>query len=212
MSSLSQFVGEVFQQGNLKTISGVSLLGTGDITPTTIPSADNTLNSIFYPVFASAQTAVSGSSTHSTYTYNPGTATLSATNFSGLASSAKYADLAEKYEADCPYEPGTVLVFGGSKEVTVTTKFADAAVAGAVSTAPAYLMNSESTGIEVALRGRVPIKVLGTVRKGDLLVTSTTPGYAMSVGSQVKYGAAVIAKSLEDSDIAGGKVITGVIL
>lgn len=102
-----------------------------------------------------------------------------------VASSAKYADIAERYEADNVYEPGTVLVIGGEKEVTVTTIHGDARVAGIVSTNPAYMMNkdagSDKTHPYIALKGRVPCKVYGPVNKGDLLVTSTIPGYAESM-------------------------------
>jgi len=99
--------------------------------------------------------------------------------FVGTATQARYADLAEKYEADADYEPGTVLVIGGDKEVTVTDEPGSFAVAGVVSTDPAYLMNSEADGVAIALRGRIPCKVAGTCKKGDVLITSNTPGHAM---------------------------------
>ena len=112
-------------------------------------------------------------------TYNPTTKILTT-----VASSALYADLAERYEADAVYEPGTILIIGGEKEVTVTDKYADARVAGIVSKNPAYMMNSEAGTNEthpyIALKGRVPCKVVGSINKGDLLVTSTYPGYAGS--------------------------------
>ena len=102
--------------------------------------------------------------------------------FVGTATQARYADLAEKYEADADYEPGTVLVIGGDKEVTVTDEPGSFAVAGVVSTDPAYLMNSEADGVAIALRGRIPCKVAGTCKKGDVLITSDTPGHAMVAG------------------------------
>ena len=95
------------------------------------------------------------------------------------ATQAQYADLAEKYSADVEYGPGTVLVISGSAEVTVTDEPGSFAVAGVVSTDPAYLMNSQADGVAVALRGRVPCKVTGVVKKGDVLITSDTPGHAM---------------------------------
>ena len=99
--------------------------------------------------------------------------------FQGTATSARYADLAEKYEADADYEPGTVLVIGGESEVTISDEAGSYQVVGVVSTDPAYLMNSESNGVAVALRGRVPCKVTGNVNKGDVLIASDTPGHAM---------------------------------
>ena len=93
---------------------------------------------------------------------------------------ATYADLAEYYSADAEYEPGTVLIFGGSAEVTTTAIGSDSRVAGVVTTNPAYVMNSELTGVRacVALQGRVPVKVLGIIKKGDLITTSSILGYA----------------------------------
>jgi hypothetical protein len=128
------------------------------------------------------------------------------------ATSAQYADLAENYVADATYAPGTVVIFGGEQEITVTTEAADERVAGVISTNPAYLMNSGELGLPVALRGKVPVRVVGSVVKGDSLVTSTTPGVAFSVGRERVYGQAVFAKSLESNDSNGEKVILAVIV
>jgi hypothetical protein len=116
------------------------------------------------------------------------------------ATSAQYADLAEMYEADTPIEPGTVVCFGGVKEVTFCTEDACRRIAGVVSTNPSYLMNSGQTGeyvVAVALQGRVPVKVTGTVRKGDMMV-ATGDGRARAE-SDPKVGA-VIGKALADFD------------
>ena len=120
---------------------------------------------------------------------------------------ATYADLAEYYEGDQEYEPGTVLVFGGDKEVTTTTVINDTRSAGVVTTNPAYVMNAEQTGIKVciALAGRVPVKVVGRVKKGDMLTTSATPGYAVKALSPTL--GAVIGKALEDKDYGEAGVI-----
>ena len=109
---------------------------------------------------------------------------------------ATYADLAEYYEADAEYDVGTVLVFGGEKEVTQSTKYTDRRVAGVVSEKAAYIMNTECPGIKacIALQGRVPVKVIGPVEKGDLLVTACQHGYAV-VNNDPKVGT-VIGKSL----------------
>ena len=124
-----------------------------------------------------------------------------ATLFEGVATSAKYADLAEMYLANKEYEPGTVLVFGGEAEVIATQTKGDRRVAGVVSENPAHLMNSALEGdhpVAIALQGRVPCKVLGKVKKGDLLVTSAIPGYAI-VDNNASVGT-VIGKALEDKD------------
>lgn len=109
-----------------------------------------------------------------------------------------YADLAEYYESDQNYNVGTVLVFGGEKEVTITNKFGDTRVAGVVSGSPAYVMNSTCSGnkICIALQGRVPVKVVGKVNKGDILVSSATPGCAV-VNNNPQPGT-IIGKALEN--------------
>ena len=132
--------------------------------------------------------------------------------FYGRSVQAQYADLAEKYLADAEYLPGTVMVFGGEQEITTTNTFADVRVAGVISSNPAYLMNAAAEGLPVALRGRVPVQVLGAVSKGDLLVTSAQAGFAQSVGQNNSYGAAVFAKSLVTDGSNGSKIIEAVII
>lgn len=105
--------------------------------------------------------------------------------FRGIATSAEYADLAERYHADAVYEPGTVVKIGGDHEITQTSTCCDPDVFGIVSTAPGFEMNSaagnDDTHPYVALAGRVPCKVKGVVAKGQRLVSSSTPGYAEAV-------------------------------
>jgi hypothetical protein len=120
------------------------------------------------------------------------------------ATSAQYADLAEMYVSDNNYAPGTVVEFGGDKEVTISSSSHSTAVAGIVSTNPSYLMNSTQTGehvVPVALTGRVPCQVLGPVRKGDVLVSSSTPGVAQRIGMNWQPGC-VVGKSMEVIDTA----------
>lgn len=116
--------------------------------------------------------------------------------FYGISTQAQYADLAENYVADAAYEPGTVLVFGGTAEVTISTAGHDTRVAGIVSTDPAYLMNSATPGVALALTGRVPCRVIGPVSKGDLLVTSDTPGVACRIDDRLYHPGCVIGKSI----------------
>jgi hypothetical protein len=129
--------------------------------------------------------------------------------FYGKATQAQYADLAENYQADAIYEPGTVLMFGGENEVTI----ADAdttAVAGVVSTNPAHLMNGALQGARVvalALQGRVPCRVIGPVSKGDLLVSAGF-GFAKTAPDRqlgMRFGQA-IGKALEN--VASGTKAT----
>lgn len=116
------------------------------------------------------------------------------------ATTALYADLAEKYLADQNYAPGTVLSFGGSKEVTVSSQDGDNRIIGIVSSNPSYIMNSGLEGdhvVIVALQGRAPCAVQGTVRKGDMMVSAGN-GRARAESSP-KVGT-VIGKSLENFD------------
>jgi hypothetical protein len=139
-------------------------------------------------------------------------ANMYATYFRGTATEAYYADLAENYLGDSNYEPGTVLVFGGDAEVTVVAEKGSHRAAGIVTTNPAHLMNSALEGdnvVGLALQGRVPCKVVGRVRKGDLLVTSGVPGFAI-VDNNPKVGS-VIGKALENKDDTGHGVIEVVV-
>jgi hypothetical protein len=120
---------------------------------------------------------------------------------------ATYADLAEYYEGDQEYKPGTVLVFGGEKEVTTSTTQNDTRLAGVVTTNPAYIMNQEQKGIKVciALAGRVPCWVIGRVKKGDMLTSSATPGCAVKAITPTL--GAIVGKALEDKDYGEAGVI-----
>jgi hypothetical protein len=119
------------------------------------------------------------------------------------------ADLAEYYEGDMEYEVGTVLVFGGDKEVTTSTEMNDTKLAGVVTSQEkaAYIMYSDCPGHKVlmALAGRVPVKVVGRVKKGDMLTTSATPGHA--VKASIPTLGAIIGKALEDKDYGESGII-----
>ena len=137
-----------------------------------------------------------------------GSGNFSAGVISATATTARFADLAEKYLADAEYEIGTVMVVGGEKEVTASTAFGQRAI-GVVSGSPAYMMNSElEGGTYVALKGRVPVKVSGVVNKGDRLIASTN-GRA-SAG--VPHSSDVFAIALESKAEAGDGVVEAVIL
>ena len=125
------------------------------------------------------------------------------------ATSAQYADLAEMYVSDADYSAGTVVEFGGKQEITISTQSHSTAVAGIISTNPSYLMNSTQTGehvLPVALTGRVPCRVQGPVRKGDVLVASSTPGVAQRIGMNWQPGC-VVGKSMENITEATIKTI-----
>jgi filamentous hemagglutinin len=113
------------------------------------------------------------------------------------ATSAQYADLAEHYAADAEYVPGTVVVFGGESEITVSDISHDTRVAGVVSSQPAYVMNAKNPGTVVALAGRVPCRVQGPVSKGDRLINKTS-GTAGRFDPALGELGCIIGKSLED--------------
>jgi hypothetical protein len=147
------------------------------------------------------------SSGNNTIVARTGTGQINASQFNGLATSAQYADLAEKYLADVDYEVGTVLSVGGEKEVTACN-WGQRAI-GVVSENPAFKMNSElEGGTYVALKGRVPVKIIGRVKKGDELIAANN-GCAMIA---VPHASRVFAVALETSDDESIKLIECVIL
>jgi hypothetical protein len=122
------------------------------------------------------------------------------------ATSAQYADLAENYESDATYEPGTVVCFGGAKEITVCDVADSTRVAGVISTNPSYLMNSGQTGehvAAVALQGRVPTKVTGQIFKGDLIVSA---GDGRGQANNDARAGTIIGKALADFDGQDGVI------
>ena len=139
--------------------------------------------------------------------FNASTNTLTCTNFAGTATTAKYADLAEKYLADQEYSIGTVMSVGGTAEITASTTNNSHSVVGVVSENPAYLMNSElEDGTSVALKGRVPVRITGSVIKGDRLAPSSQAGLAETNNSRDAWSFAI---ALEDST---GDMVEAVIL
>jgi hypothetical protein len=144
-----------------------------------------------------------------------GSGNFAANVITATATSAQYADLAENYLADKPYEPGTVLIIGGSAEVTEVTKQNSPAIAGVVSTEPAHLMNSALEGdnvVAVALKGRVPVKVVGAVRKGDVLIASNTPGHAQAAPFNGYHaGASAIGVAISENLTSGTGVVEALI-
>ena len=133
-------------------------------------------------------------------TYSLGSSTKWWTTTYSQAVNAAYADLAENYSADADYLPGTVVDFGGSAEITLSSQDLSVNVAGVVSTRPGYLMNTELLDthvVSVALQGRVPTRVTGKISKGNMLVSAGN-GHARaelspSIGT-------VIGKALENFD------------
>lgn len=127
----------------------------------------------------------------------------------GRATSAEYADVAERYAASEPMVAGDVVEIGGDKEIQLTRAEFSGAIFGVISTKPAFKLNAKAGTDEthpyVALLGRVPCKVIGPVKKGDRLVSSQVPGVAMVVNTSIRPGFnahMVLGRALADKDTA----------
>ena len=176
-------------QPNITSVGTLTSLNvTGNVTSGNIYANSGTVGaaSVLAPVLTTGANTIPGSIT--------GNWTLTA----GSRMEATYADLAEYYEADQSYEPGTVLMFGGEKEVTIADD-GTSKVAGVVSTNPAYVMNSTCPGLltAIALQGRVPCKVRGKISKGDMLISG---GNGFARPNQFPSMGTVIGKALQDFD------------
>ena len=122
---------------------------------------------------------------------------------------ATYSDIAECYEADKDYAPGTVVKIGGEKEITASSVSVDD-VFGVISSDPAYVLNSGKEGLylPVVMVGRIPVRVKGPIAKGERLVASNTPGVARAVKeSELSCHTPIFGRSLEDSDEEGERLV-----
>lgn len=132
-----------------------------------------------------------------------GTFTGNWTLSSGSKLQATYADLAERFEADQVYEPGTVVQWGGTKEITAVQDDLSTEVFGVISVNAAYLMNSsagsDATHPAVALHGRVPVRVIGKVKKHDRLVSAGN-GLARAANNHEILPFTVIGRALENKN------------
>ena len=117
------------------------------------------------------------------------------------ATSSQYADVAERFEADEYLEPGTVVELGGIKEITRSRDALSDSIFGVISTRPAYLMNGaageDHTHPPVAMTGRVPVRVIGAVRKGDRLVSAGNGWARAAVAGEIT-AFNVLGRALED--------------
>jgi len=142
-------------------------------------------------------------------TGNIGNSSVGFNTVHARATTAAYADVAENYLADAVYEPGTVLAFGGTQEVTVASA-ETSRIAGIVTTTPAHLMNSALVGeyvVGIALLGRTPCKVKGPVAKGDSMI-SAGDGFAKSAQSSpsIPHFGSIIGKAVSDHSDGEGLI------
>jgi hypothetical protein len=196
-----------------KIITEGSTFNTSEITATTINSDD-----IITDTLTSRLVTVSGTLTTTKITTGSastaGTLTGDWTLTDGSRLNATYADLAERFEADCEYDPGTVVELGGEKEITAVKEDCSETVFGVISTNAAYLMNSgagnNATHPAIAIAGRVPVKVRGQIRKGDRLVSAGN-GVARAARKGEATAFNTIGRSLENKNTdAYGSVLATV--
>jgi cytoskeletal protein CcmA (bactofilin family) len=183
------------QQVVVGNITGGNLTATTDMSVSGNVKAGGVTSYSFISATGNATVGNISATNHTGATVSV-TGNVTGTYFVGTATSAQYADVAENYTSDNNYEPGTVLEFGGSAEVTIASDETPR-VAGVVSTLPAHLMNSMLIGehtVALALLGRVPCKVQGPISKGDMLI-SAGGGYARAKQNPIM--GTVIGKALE---------------
>lgn len=212
--------GNVVATGNVSAgnlVSSVAVLSSGIMSAVGNITAGNIIGGA--GIFTSSLSVTTGSGTISGgLTLNSDAGTTAITNGASNAvgnigssttyfntvfaksTSALYADLAEMYDSDAEYEPGTVVSFGGEKEITVSQIYADSRVAGVISTNPSFVMNmlnDRDTSLPVALVGRVPTSVTGSVQKGDTMISN---GDGTAVACNQPVIGTVIGKAVESFD------------
>ena len=164
--------------------------------PSTAINATAVTTGTFYPVFVAAAGSNQTPSVRTAATalsFNAATNVLQVT-----ATTAQYADLAETYAGDQYYPPGTVMSFGGTREITQSRVAGDNRIAGVVSTNPSHVMNAQlqtEHPVILALTGRVPTSVTGNVTKGDMMVSA---GDGTACASAAPVMGSVLGKALED--------------
>ena len=196
------------QGGNLRTAGLIS--ATGNITGANlIINGSAAAGSGVLIVSGNIQTSTANA------TSNIGNASNYFNRLFAQATTALYADLAEVYKADAQYPPGTVLVFGGTQEVTMSTVTHDNKIAGIVSTHPAHVMNSglqSEFTVEVGLIGRVPCRVIGPIAAGDRVVSSNRAGVAERLDMSQYQPGVIIGKALQSyssTDVGTIEVVVG---
>ena len=138
---------------------------------TTVTVADESSDTSCNVLFVTSATGDLAPKSGTNLTFDSANGNLTTTTFTGTATAAQYADLAEKYSVDTEYAPGTVMMIGGDAEATKAGPDSEY-LAGVISTAPAYLMNKDAEGQALALVGRVPVRVTGNVTKGQAVFAS----------------------------------------
>ena len=207
--------GNIIASGNIRAANFVT---TGTVSAASAVFSGNVAftGNVAFPTGATVDlTAISQSIVPvANLTYNLGSTTSWWNNIYGTAVHAQYADLAERFEADSEYAPGTVVELGGSAEITAVGVDLSEDVFGVISTNAAYLMNSgagsNTTHPPVAVQGRVPVRVTGTIHKGDRLVSAGN-GVARAGKRSEITAWNVIGRALENKTTPGLGVVEAVV-
>ena len=199
-------------------LPGVNTAGNQDTSgtaaiATTVTAADESSDTSCNVLFVTAATGNLPPKTGTNLTFNSSAGTLTTTTFvgdlTGTASAAEYSDVAERFASDSAYTPGTVVALGGSEEITQVNEEGSDEVFGVVSSLKqaAFKMNAgagdDDTHPYIAMTGRVNVKVIGTVNKGDRLISASVPGYARAATKAECTAFNVIGRALTGKTEAG---------
>ena len=182
--------------------------GATGLTGTSITAFNDSSSQFLYPVMVGDNIGNPQTPrvriTQTALRFNSLTQTLFAQIFDGTATAARYADLAEKYLSDKKYSVGTIMMVGGKEEVTAAKNTRKHAVIGIVSDKPAYLMNSElKNGLIIGLKGRLPIRLIGTCEKGDLITISDKAGVGEKTDDMYNLPFRIIALENKETEEEG---------
>ena len=207
-------------------LPGVNTAGNQDTSgtaavATAVTVADESSDTSCNILFATAATGDLAPKSGTNLTFNSSTGNVTAPNFTGdltgTATAAEYSDVAERFASDTAYTPGTVVALGGAQEITQVNEEASDEVFGVVSSLQqaAFKMNggagNDDTHPYIAMTGRVDVKVIGTVNKGDRLISASVPGYARAATKAECTAFNVIGRALTGKTTSGqGSVLAAV--
>ena len=188
---------------------------------TTVTAADESSDTSCNLLFVTAATGNLPPKTGTNLTFNSSAGTLTTTTFvgnlTGTATAAQYSDVAERFASDSAYTPGTVVALGGAEEITQVNEEGSDEVFGVISSLDqaAFKMNggagNDDTHPYIAMTGRVDVKVIGSVNKGDRLISASVPGYAKAATKAECTAFNVIGRALTGKTEAGqGSVLAAV--
>jgi hypothetical protein len=207
-------------------LPGVNTAGNQDTSgtaaiATTVTVADESSDTSCNILFATAASGNLAPKSGTNLTFNSSNGSVTATTFvgdlTGTATAAEYSDVAERFASDSAYEAGTVVALGGAAEITQVNEEGSDEVFGVISSLQqaAFKMNggagNDDTHPYIAMTGRVNVKVIGTVNKGDRLISASVPGYARAATKAECTAFNVIGRALTGKTEAGqGSVLAAV--